>query len=137
MKGTLERLFRLLGLRYPPREIYAAFLAMNRRKTDEYTAAIDFLDSVLDREMKRYVMPMLDDDIRSQNVGREVFGVQETDAPGALRSLLRSGDNWLVACAVATAAELHLHDLRSDIEGLRQKAGTEVVPVAESALATL
>ncbi len=137
LKGTLERLFRLLGLRYPQREIYAAFLAMNRRKTDEYTAAIDFLDSVLDREMKRYVMPMLDDDIRSQNVGRELFGVQEADAAGALRSLLRSGDNWLVACAVATAAELHLHELRSDIEGLRQKAGTEVVPVAENALATL
>jgi ATP:ADP antiporter, AAA family len=29
---TLERLFRLLGLRYPPRQIYAAYLAVNRRR---------------------------------------------------------------------------------------------------------
>ena len=33
--------------------MHAAYLALNRKKTDEYTAAIEFLDNVLERELKR------------------------------------------------------------------------------------
>jgi hypothetical protein len=50
---------------------------------------------------------------------------------------MRSGDAWIAACAVATAAELGLRDLRPEIEPLSRKAGAEVVMVARSALATL
>ncbi|MBC7928003.1 MAG: hypothetical protein H7039_20345 [Bryobacteraceae bacterium] len=137
LKSALDRMFRLLGLRYPPREMYAAYLAVNRQKTDEHTAAIDFLDNVLDREVKRYVLPLLDDDSRVREVGQDLFGVNPSDASGALRILLRSGDNWLVACAIATAAELRANDLRTDIESHARKSGTDVQPVAEKALLTL
>ncbi len=137
LRSALERLFRLLGLRYPPREIYAAFLAVNRPKGDEHTAAVDFLDNVLERDVKRYVMPLLDEDMHTAQVGRELFGLAETDAAGALRSLLRSGDNWLVACAVATAAEMKLPGLRPEIEALAGKSGTDVGAVAQKALTAL
>ncbi|MDZ4802987.1 MAG: hypothetical protein SGI92_32920, partial [Bryobacteraceae bacterium] len=137
LRGAIARLFRLLGLRYPPREIYAAYLAVNRKKTDEYTAAIDFLDNVLDRELKRYVMPLLDEDAHTAQTARDLFGVAETDAAGAIRSLLRSGDNWLVACAVATAGEMQLPGLRSEIEALASRSGTDVAPVAQKALLQL
>jgi AAA family ATP:ADP antiporter len=137
LEGALERLFRLLGLKYPQREIYAAYLAVNRRKSDEYTAAVEFLDNVLERDMKRYVMPLLDEDTRTAQTGRELFNVPETDSAGAVRTLLRSGDSWLVACAVATAAELRLPGLRPEIEALAAKSGTEVGLVAQSALAAL
>lgn len=137
LTGALERLFRLLGLKYPPREIYAAYLAVHRRKTDEHTAAVEFLDNVLERDMKRYVMPLLDEDTRTVQTGRELFNLPETDTAGAIRSLLRSGDSWLVACAVATAAELKLPALRPEIEALAAKSGTDVGPVAQSALAAL
>jgi AAA family ATP:ADP antiporter len=106
LRSALERLFRLLGLRYPPKEIHAAYLAMNRKSGDQYSAAIEFLDNVL-------------------------------DARAAIRELIRSGDSWLVACAVATAAELGLHDLRPDIEPLAHKSGSDVAPVAQQALARL
>lgn len=136
LKLTLERLFRLLGLRYPPKEIYAAYLAMNRRDTEQHTAAIEFLDNVLDRELKRVVMPLLDDDGRAAVVGRDLFGLEIRSGKEALRDLMRTGDSWLVACAVATAAEMGLKELRPDIESLAHKSGTEVSPVAQSALAT-
>ncbi|HYO81226.1 MAG TPA: hypothetical protein VES20_07490, partial [Bryobacteraceae bacterium] len=137
LRYTLERLFRLLGLRYPPREIHAAFLAMSRKSGDQYTAAIEFLDNVLEREVKRFVLPLLDEDGRLNQVGRDLFGLAELDHRGALRELIRSGDAWLVACAVSTAAELGLNDLRPEIETLAHKAGTEVGPVAQAALARL
>jgi ATP:ADP antiporter, AAA family len=137
LKLTLDRLFRLLGLKYPPREIYAAYLSLSRPKTDEYIAAIEFLDTVLDRELKRYIMPLLDEQARVPQAGRDLFGLVPSDMKTALRELMRSGDSWLVACAVATAAELKATELRTDIEPLARKGGTEVGPVAQSALAAL
>jgi AAA family ATP:ADP antiporter len=135
LRSTLERLFRLLGLRYPPKEIYAAYLAVNRGgKTDQFTAALEFLDNVLERELKRILLPMLDEDAQ---VGRDVFGVEPRTAQTALRELMRSGDSWLVSCAVATAAELRLSELRHDIEPLSKRAGTEVGQVAQSAILAL
>lgn len=137
LKSTLNRVFRLLGLKYPQKEIYAAYLAMGNNKSDEHTAAVEFLDNVLDRELKRYIMPLLDEDGRVAQIGSDMFGVDSPDAASALRQLLRSGDSWLVACAVATAAEMRLGQLRPEIEPLARSAGTEVGPVAQSALATL
>ena len=40
---------------------------------------------------------------------------------------MRNGDAWIVACAVATAGELGLRDLRPEIEPLSRKAGADVV----------
>jgi hypothetical protein len=138
LRSTLERLFRLLGLRYPPKEIYAAYLAVNRGgKTDEFTAALEFLDNVLERELKRILLPMLDEDARVSQVGRDIFGVEARDAQTALKELMRSGDSWLVACAIATAAELRLTELKPEIEPLSKRAGTEVGQVAQSAILAL
>jgi hypothetical protein len=137
LRRTLERLFRLLGLKYPPKEIHAAYLALNRKKTDEYTAAIEFLDNVLERDLKRVLLPLLDESARLMQTGRDLYGIEEKDKGAALRELMRSGDAWLTACAVATAAEWRLRALKSDIEPLARKAGPDVGMVARSALAAL
>jgi AAA family ATP:ADP antiporter len=137
LRRTLERLFRLLGLKYPPKEMHAAYLALNRKKSDEYTAAVDFLDSVLERDFKRMLLPLLEEDSRIADTGRDLFEVDVPDKATALRRLLKSGDSWIVACAAATAAELNLRELRSEIEPLAHKAGADVVVVARSALAAL
>jgi hypothetical protein len=118
--------------------MYAAYLAVHRGgKTDEYTAALEFLDNVLERELKKILLPMLDEDGRVTQVGRELFGVEPRDAQTALRELMRCGDAWLVVCAVATAAELRLTELKPDIEPLSKRAGAEVSQVAQSAILAL
>jgi AAA family ATP:ADP antiporter len=137
LRRTLERLFRLLGLKYPPKEMHAAYLALNRKKTDEYTAAIEFLDNVLERESKRMLLPLLDEEARIVQSGRDLFDVEVKDQSAALRRLLRSGDAWIVACAAAASAELGLYDLRSEIEPLARNAGADVGQVARAALASL
>jgi AAA family ATP:ADP antiporter len=138
LRLSLERLFHLLGLRYPPREIYAAYVALGEGlKSDKATAALEFLDNVLEREVKRIVMPLLDDSLRVAQTGRELYGIEEKDVETALRDLIRSGDSWLTACAIATAAELKAHQLAPEIVPLSRRAGTEVGMVARSALAVL
>ena len=140
LKGTLERLFRLLGLRYPPRQVYAAFLAVRSGQRDEHAAALEFLDSVLDRDLKRILVPILDDPAMLAQRGRDLFGIQTKDAETAVRELLSSGDEWLVSCAIATAAQLRLTKLAPDIQSAHVKAGSSVSPiwqVAQDAMAVL
>jgi len=105
---TLDRLFRMLALQYPPGEIYSAFLAVSRRKPDEVTAALEFLDNVVDREVKRILIPLLDAPARLSERGKELFGVEARTVDSAIRELIQSGDPWLAPCAQAAAAELNL-----------------------------
>jgi AAA family ATP:ADP antiporter len=133
LRQTIERLFRLLGLRYPPKEIYAAYLAVNQRRTEQYSAALEFLDNVLDRPLKRVLLPLLDETSQVIKRGHELFGIEARDTEAAVRDLIRSGDSWLVACAMAAAAELNLRQLSPEISSAASRAGAEVAEVARSA----
>lgn len=140
LKGTIERLFRLLGLRYPPRQIYSAYLALSRGQRDEHAAALEFLDNVLEREHKRILVPMLDDPGMLAQRGRDLFGIGQKDPETSLRELLASGDEWLVSCAIATAAQLHLTTLLPEINRVSSEAGGHTTPmsqVARDAIAVL
>ncbi|MBI3680191.1 MAG: hypothetical protein HY235_07310 [Acidobacteria bacterium] len=135
LRKTIRRLFYLLGLKYPPREIQAAYLAVNRGRSEEISTAIEFLDNVLERELKRVLIPLFDAPGHAAEKGREVFGLARLDTAGALRQLLESGDVWLAACAIATAAELRLSSLAGAVAKLEEGAGSEVARVARDAAA--
>jgi len=61
-----------------------------------------------------------------------------TDSPeSAIRELIRSGDPWLVACAVAAAGELGMRRLAPDIQEAAKNTGEEVAEVARSVAAQL
>ncbi len=137
LKQTLERLFRLLGLRYPPKEMYAAYLAVNRGAGEQYAAALEFLDNVLDRELKRILLPLLDDAGNLVERGRALFGVEIRNPEQAIRELIRSGDPWLVACAMAAAGELRFRALDPEIAEAGRNAGPEIGRVALAARAAL
>jgi ATP:ADP antiporter, AAA family len=105
---TLDRLFRMLALQYPPSEIYSAYLAVSRRRPEEVTAALEFLDNVVDREVKKILIPLLDAPSHLAQRGKELFGVEARSVESAIRELIQSGDPWLAPCAQAAAAELNL-----------------------------
>ncbi|HVW83847.1 MAG TPA: hypothetical protein VHB50_04175, partial [Bryobacteraceae bacterium] len=103
---TIERLFRLLGLRYPPVEIYSAYLAYRGQRGEELSTALEFLDNTLDKDLKRIVLPMLDEPQHLQEMGRRLFGVEPYRTDTAIRELIGSRDPWLEACGTAAAKEL-------------------------------
>jgi AAA family ATP:ADP antiporter len=137
LQQTLERLFRLLGLKYPPEDMHAAYLAVRGRRREQFLAALDFLDTVLEPALKRVVLPLLDSSEGMTERGRDLFGLEVRDAESAMRDLIRSSDPWLSACAMAAAAERRFHRLRADILAVGQRAGTEVAQVANSAVEAL
>ena len=137
LEQTLERLFRLLGLKYPPEDMHAAYLAVRGRRREQFLAALDFLDTVLEPALKRVVMPLLDSAEGMAERGRDLFGLEIRDAESAIRDLIRSSDPWLAACAIAAAAERRFHRLRSDIIAAGEQSGSEVAEVARSAAQAL
>jgi ATP:ADP antiporter, AAA family len=137
LKNTLERLFRLLGLRYPPKEIYSAYVAVSRRDAESAVAALEFLDNVVDRNLKRFLLPLLDAPDHLLAHGRELFGVEPKTLEEAIRELIHFRDPWLAACAMASAAELNLRNMAADIAQAAEGSEEEVSEVARSVEATL
>jgi hypothetical protein len=137
LKNTLERLFRLLGLRYPPKEMYSAYRAVAMNQQEKAAAALEFLDNTLERDIKRILLPLLDAPEHLPDHGRELFGVEPRTAEDAIRELIRSHDPWLVACSMAAAGELDLRSLVSDIHEAAAECADDVLEVARTAEARL
>ncbi len=107
MRGTFNRLFRLLGLRYPPADIIPVHLALNGDTVSVQISAIEFLDNLLELSLKRQIVPLLDrrqrqlsgnvldlmvDDIDLMELRRKEFK--------SLRRVLRGRDDRLKIAAL-------------------------------------
>ena len=57
---NLERIFRLLGLRYPPDDIMVAYKGIQSKKADMRFNAIEFLDSLLEPNLKSTLIPIVE-----------------------------------------------------------------------------
>jgi HEAT repeat protein len=137
LKETLARLFRLLGLRYPPKDIYSVYLAVSKPTLYDASAALEFLDNVLDRDLKRVLIPLLEAPQFVLDRGRELFGVQQLTLEEAIRAQIQSGDPWLAVCAMAAAAQLRIRSLVPEIARLEQGGSSDVSRVAQSVQASL
>jgi AAA family ATP:ADP antiporter len=60
LDAILERIFRLLGLIYPPQDIYNAYLSIRSGVTDLQVNAVEFLDNVLETNLKKMVIPIVE-----------------------------------------------------------------------------
>ncbi|MCB0705125.1 MAG: hypothetical protein KDC34_07435 [Saprospiraceae bacterium] len=56
----LERLFRLLGLKYPPEEVISIYQNIQSQQPDLRANAIDYLDNLLDAGLKKILMPIVE-----------------------------------------------------------------------------
>jgi hypothetical protein len=113
--------------------MYSVYLAVSRKRSEEVSAAVEFLDSVLDRPLKRLLLPLLDAPDHVLSRGRDLLGIELRDVESALRELIHSRDPWLAACAMAAAAELKLRGLAPEIAEAGRHAEAEVSEVARSA----
>jgi AAA family ATP:ADP antiporter len=137
LRNTLDRLFRLLGLRYPAKEIYAAYQAVSRPRSEDAAAGVEFLDGILEPDLKRILLPLLEAPEYVLDQGRWLFGIESPTLEATIRDLLRSSDPWLRACALAVVAELKLRSLAPDVAHAAAEADERVSEVARLASTTL
>ncbi len=137
MKQIEDRLFRLLALRYSPAEMYSAFLAVRSRDPEKVTVALDYLDSTLDRDLKKFIIPLFEGPLRVAKNARDLYGLESPSEEEAVRSLIVANDPWLAACAMSTAAERQLRTLLPEIIRVGKQSGPENAAVAQAAAAVL
>ena len=129
INDNIERMFRLLGLRYTQKDIYSAYLGIIGDKKHLKANAIEFLDNLLRKEVKKYMFPVVDDitdDLKIKK-GRELFGVNLQDQEAALLHLIDGSDPWLRACAIYASAK----DLSPKLKEAIQKAQSDPHPIIQ------
>ena len=60
LDGNLERIFRLLGLRYPPDDMISIYKGIKSNKPDIRASSIEFLDNLLEVNLKRVIIPIVE-----------------------------------------------------------------------------
>ena len=61
MDAGLERIFKLLGLRYHQKDVEIAYVGLLSTKQEVQTNAIEFLDNLLTGSLKRALLPIIED----------------------------------------------------------------------------
>lgn len=112
LDANLERIFRLLGLRYVPKEIFDAYQGIVSNKAHLRANAVEFLDNILDSHLKKFIIPI----IESNSIGvlldktRELYGFGIPSESESIKWLLEGDDNWLKVCALYLSSELRDQD---------------------------
>ncbi len=72
LDDNLYRIFKFLGLKYPPDEINTIYRELKSGKTEMRINAIEFLDNLLDTDLKRILIPIIETSL-TETITREVL----------------------------------------------------------------
>lgn len=113
-EGNMDRLFRLLGLRYPPADIIPAYRGIRSKNHAEKVSALEFLDIMLEKNLKQLLIPVMEYGIRvsGDQARPEADGVADLDDRQFknIKRLLGGRDVRLKMAALYLIA--HLNDER-------------------------
>lgn len=98
----LDRIFRILALRYSQQDIYNSYYCLTEGEPDEKANALEYLDNLLPGDLKIALLPILDDIPMKHKVrqGRALFNLRKLTRKQVLSALLEDGDLWLEVCTV-------------------------------------
>ncbi len=101
LDAGLERIFRLLGLKYPQKDMEIAYEGLLSHKQEARLNAIEFLDNLLTGELKRALLPIIEEtalDISSEEVLQKIKHKVPTES--ACFQLLLQGNDLKLKLAV-------------------------------------
>lgn len=109
LDNNLERIFRLLGLKYPPKDLFNAYLAVKSNRSNLIANSIEFLDNILDSNLKKIFIPVVESAPVEilLNKTKELFGFDYPSEPESINLILQIDDNWLKICVLHLITELN------------------------------
>ncbi len=115
---TLDRLYRLLGLLYPWKDISAARWSLEHGDARVKASAAEYLDTLLDNQVRRRVMPVLEDLPIEEKVrrGNALLKTRVRDAEDSLAQLVHDEDQIVAAAAMHFVEQRGLWSLADDLE---------------------
>lgn len=133
---TFEKIFRVLGLQYGNQDMADAFQGLKSSNSKTSAHSLEFLDSVLNRNLKHILIPAVEDFIygnsekqlppRQQNV--------HTDEFETLEPLLSSADRWLQSCTLYLLGTLRITKHTESIQKYAAHPDTIISETAKDAL---
>jgi AAA family ATP:ADP antiporter len=132
---ALDRLYRLLGLLYPGRDVPAARWAIEHGDARARATAAEYLDNVLAGPLRHQVMPILDDSPAERKLRRAhvVLRTRARDEEDALLSLINDDDPVIAALAIDLVRERGVWALEPDLEHVLAHRDAADWPVFEAA----
>ena len=102
LEKTLEEIFQLLSLLYPAKDVYYSYLGIIRDNKTQRASAIEFLDNILQKDIKTLLIPLLDQSMAEKINWRaqKLFNGDISDNDTALAALINESDAWIQSCAI-------------------------------------
>jgi ATP:ADP antiporter, AAA family len=118
MSRSRRRIYRLLSLIYPWKDIAAARWALERGDTHGRSNASEYLDNMLTGELRKRVMPVLEDLPVEEKVrrGNALLRTRPRDIEETLLHLMNDEDPIIAASAIDMVRQTRLWRLADDIE---------------------
>ena len=115
---AISRLYGLLGLLYPWKDIAAVQWALENGSGRQRASASEYLDNILSAPLRKHVMPVfeempLEERVRRANV---LLGTRPRDLEETLLRLINDEDQVISASAILLAQRLKIWNLADDIE---------------------
>jgi AAA family ATP:ADP antiporter len=126
MDQELERIFRLMALLVEGSALHDAYVGVRSSSSTVRANALEFLDNVLDQDLRRVLVPLLDGSVSLDEriaLADQLVGAPVETAEDAVATLLASEDAWLRSCAVYAVGALQLHGLAGKVR--RFKAASD------------
>jgi len=125
MAYELERIFRLLALLYPSRDIHNAFLGLTTGTSQRQANAQEVLEHLLQPDLYRRLVKGLDAEValpEKVDFASRLCGSSVKSRNEALRILLHSEDAWLSACALYAVGKERLRELNDEVDHVAHAA---------------
>jgi ATP:ADP antiporter, AAA family len=140
MAQEFERLFRLLGLLYPARDIHNAYVGLTSERSQLRANSLEVLEHLLAPDLYRRLSAAVDPDstpAERLDFARRLCRTGVSSRIEALRILLHSEDGWLRTCAVHAIGEGRLGELCEDLKHVPHHSDTLLGETWEWATARL
>ena len=118
IQRTRDRIFRLLTLIYPWRDITAAQWTLAHGDSRSRANASEYLDNILEGALRKRIMPVLEEMPTDEKVrrGNVLLKTRPRDVEETLLQLINDEDQVVAASAIDTAREHKVWALADDIE---------------------
>ena len=130
LSRSIDRIFRLLGLRYSAKDVAAARYTLEHGDARERASALEYLDHEMTGLVRKRVMPIIDEAPLAERIrhANSLLKTRARDVPDTVAQLFHDNDPIVAAAAVHFAGEHGLRTvLADDLEYLSSHASTPVI----------
>jgi AAA family ATP:ADP antiporter len=115
---AFNRVFRRLGLLYPPRPMFSAYLATLSDSPRVRANAVEYIERALSPALRELVLPLLPGARRAERLelAEKRYGFGPMTARESLAALVESDDLWLRSCALFVVGSRRERDLSPQVE---------------------